>query len=306
MTFSPEDWIDGEPSDLNEQSISLESGDDSAMAERLVIHSLLTGHFESTQSREARIRSAMDAFDQWSSANPVRPASRSRRNWMFVASTAATVLLALGLWGMLTPQSAQASLERVIAATQVPVTRVYQASIHRRFLGRDSVRKATLFSRSIDQFAAKFHDTKLTQSLWIGSDGAQRWLVAGNHQWSSTDDAELPRDAFIDRVTYRNMQFNALLTRIPRAFDVRLMPREIISIDGQSHDCRPIEATPRNPESGLPDFIRIWPHPSSGVVLQMHLINDDARRLSVRRIELQWSGEQEVSEDFFSLDFHQS
>ncbi len=297
-------WIDGQPSDWTDGPIALEDTDPSVAGRQLVIHSMLVGHFESAESREKRIQLTLDAFDRLPTTEPLREKPLNRRRWMFVATTAASLLLAFGVWGLIAPQNAEAALARVIAATQLPVTRVYEATIKRRVLGRDVDRKATLYSRSVDRFAAEFHETRLRPDVWIGFDGQQRWLEAGDYQWSSTDDVELPRDAIIDRVTLRNMQFNSLLTEIPRSFHVRLLRRETLSIDGQTYECQPIEAIPRIQGRGLPNIVRIWPHPESGVVLQMHVINNDSSPLGVRRVELQLTGEQEVPEDFFSLESH--
>ena len=299
-----EDWIDGQLSATNDGPIALRDTDHSVAARQLVIHSMLVGHFESTESGEQRMQLTLEAFDRLPTTEPLRKTPLIRRSWMFVVTTAASLLLAFGVWGLLTAQNAEAALARVIAATRLPVTRVYEATIKRRVLGRNVDRKATLDSHSADRFAAEFYETRLRPDFWIGFDGKQRWLEAGDYQWSSSDDVELPRDAIIDRVTLRNMQFTSLLKEIPTSFHVRLIPRETLSIDGQTFDCKPIEATPRIQGRGLPNIVRIWPHPESGVVLQMHVINNDSGPLGVRRVELQLTGEQEVPEDFFSLESH--
>ena len=301
VKITTEDWIDGNFSD---PAVALDESDHFVIARQLVMHSLLTGHFESVESRENRIQRVLQAFDERSTLQPQSPAPAVRRSWMFIATTTATLVAVLCVWGFLTPHGADAALSRVIAATRLPVTRVYNTKIQRRILGRDVYRKATLYSRSIDRFAAEFHETTLRPPLWIGFDGQQRWLVAGESHWSSDDEVDLPRDAIIDRITLKNLQFNALLTEIPKSFHVRLLPRETISIDGQSFDCQPLEATPDNPDGSFPDVILIWPHPQSGVVLQMHVIKIDRGPRGVSRVEFQFAGQQEVPDNFFSLDGH--
>ncbi|MFK8114303.1 MAG: hypothetical protein AB8B91_19030 [Rubripirellula sp.] len=310
---SIEDWFDGE---LNEdgnaalppqESHPAESSDP---AKQLLIHSLLLGQFQSPTSREDRIQATLDAFDQQHEPAPSSPTStrrtlETRNQWLLFATTAATVMLGLGVWGLFGPQSAQAALSRVLEATRLPVTRVYDAKICRRALGREVQRDAVLYSRSINLFAAEFPESKGRRKAWIGYDGDQRWLATENFQWRSTDSGDQWSDALFDRMTSKNMHYNAMLTELPDSFELRLMPRETISIGETSFECQPIEATPRDPARGYPDVIRIWPHPQSGVILQMHVIVNDGRPLSVRRIELQLLREQEAPEEFFTLEFHQ-
>lgn len=313
-----EDWLDGDWKELGEPAgggsdatQELHASDSSAVAQQLVVHSLLIGQFESTASRENRIQATLDAFDQLSETSASERALPSTRpqvaynRWLFGLITAATLLVAIAAWAMLGPQPAEAALSRVVAATSLPVTRVYEAKIYRRMFRREVQREATLYSKSVDLFAAEFPETRVRSKAWIGFDGEQRWLVADNYQWTSNDEGDLRGDELIDRITTRNMHFNALLTEGPDSFDLRLLPRETLSIGGTSFDCQPIEATPRDPANGLPEVLRIWPHPQSGVILQMHLIvNGDGPR-GVRRIELRFLREQEVPEEFFTLQFHQ-
>ncbi|MEM9586642.1 MAG: hypothetical protein AAGA03_05125 [Planctomycetota bacterium] len=282
-------------------------------ASQLFAHGLLVGHFETPSAREQRIQAVLARFDEHDrdtvptmvvSDERTLASSRQRRWFTAVSSLAATLLLVCSLAVFLTAPSADAAVHRAIQSLQVPVTRVYDGVIRRRLLRKEHVLRCELFSQSIDRFAAVFVDTH-RQPCAVGSNGRQRWLVYDDWTWTSDGQDDLPRDLVVNRLTVKHMQFNALLTRIPRRYKSRLLAEE--PLPGESAVmCRPIEATLKVPDSRLPETIRIWSHPSTGVVTQMHVIRNDGGAYWSTRIEVKLIGERDVADDFFEPRYHLS
>lgn len=320
-TSQMELWIDGDEVAVCGDGKILELGESASTAEQLVMNGVLLGHLEKPALRERRIQATLAAFErQRVSSNKATAPSPHRdsltphkstngkrrvRQSMAVLTLTAAVMVVFFAWGVLSPQSAEASLRRVIAATRMPVTRVYQARIYRQFLGREYEKQATLYIRSDDLFVAEFSETTNRPRGWIGFDGNQRWLVGQDFRWSSEDESELGVEDIVDRMTSRSMHFNALLNEIPGSFELRLLPSESIEIGDETLACQPIEATPRDPQNRLEKRILIWPHPETGAVMEMHLFLKSDRPLGVRRIEFQYQREQTVPEGFFTPNHHQ-
>ena len=236
------------------------------------------------------------------------PTDRTRFRWVSaVMVTAASIaVFAVVSFLLATPKSAHAAMEQVIAALRLPITRVYDVQVTTTFVGRERELGGTLYTRSTDQFVATFPDTQLYPTT-IGSDGTNRWWIRGKKKWSSSDSwqhAVNRREAVIDRLTTLQLQMNVFLTELPQQYELRLLAEEPLPGD-PAVMCRPIEATRSENDINLPQTVRIWAHPETGVVVRMHLLREKFSPVAESRVELNLREVTEVPDTFFMADHHE-
>ena len=236
------------------------------------------------------------------------PTDGARPRWVSAAMvTAASIaIFAVISFLLATPNSAHAAMEQVIAALRLPITRVYDVQATATFAGREKELYGTLHTRSTDQFVATFPDTLLYPTT-MGSDGTNRWWIRGEEKWSSSDSwqhAADRRDAVIDRLTTLQLQMNVFLTELPQQYELRLLAEEPLP-DDTAVMCRPIEATRTADDISLPQTVRIWAHPETGVVVRMHLLREMFSPVVESRVELNLREVTEVPDTFFTADHHE-
>ncbi len=235
------------------------------------------------------------------------PADGTRFRWVSaVMVTAASIAVFAVVGFLLAPKSAHAAMEEVIAALRLPITRVYDVQITATFAARERELNGTLHTRSTDQFVATFPDTQLYPTT-LGSDGTNRWWIRGEKTWSSNDswqNAANGREAVIDRLTTLQLQMNVFLTELPQQYELRLLAEEPLP-DDTAVMCRPIEATRSANDINLPQTVRIWAHPETGVVVRMHLLREKFSPVAESRVELNLREVTEVPDSFFTADHHQ-
>ena len=174
------------------------------------------------------------------------------------------------------------------------------------FAGRERELRGTLYTRSTDQFVATFPDIQLYPTT-IGSDGTNRWWRRGEQKWSSSDSwqhAANGREAVIDRLTTLHLQMNVFLTELPEQYELRLLPEEPLP-DDSAVMCRPIEATRSVNDVSLPQIVRVWAHPETGVVLRMQLFRKKFSPVAESRVELNFREVTEVPDTFYTADHHE-
>ncbi len=236
------------------------------------------------------------------------PTDGTRLRWVSAVMVTVASVAVFAVIGFLlaTPQSAHAAMEQVIAALRLPITRVYDVQATATFAGRERELDGTLHTRSTDQFVATFPGTQLYPTT-MGSDGTNRWWIRGEEKWSSSDSwqhAADRRDAVIDRLTTLQLQMNVFLTELPQQYELRLLPEEPLP-DDTAVMCRPIEATRSANDISLPQTVRIWAHPETGVVVRMHLLREQFSPVAESRVELNLRGVTEVPDTFFTADHHE-
>ena len=69
--------------------------------------------------------------------------------------------------------------------------------------------------------------------------------------------------------------------------------------------CRPIEATRTVNDINLPQIVRIWAHPETGVVVRMQLLREKLSLVAKSRVELNLREVTEVPATFFTADHHE-
>lgn len=261
-----------------------------SFADQLLIHSLLRDKFELDSNREIRIKATLDRFDK--NELDVVPtakavASNSRPGLRFPklkASLAALILVSVCIWYVARPNSAEAAFRLVIASVEENVTRVYQGRVKGRWFGIKRNLSCTLHSCGANKFVAQIHNTLVTPKV-IGSNGADRWFVSGRRTWNSSDPQTELRDFLIDRITIRNLEVNRLIAEIPSNYQVELLDAEPLPGD-EVVKCSPIEATLVAKEKDLPELVRIWAHPHTGVVCKILIRRDRGGRKAPTTIEL--------------------
>lgn len=298
-----DDWIDGER-DLPNQTNRLEVSDDESVADQLLISSLLQGHFESPDDQAVRIQSVLERFDQLEDSRAARP-----RKPVFafpkpqaIASLAAIFLVAAAIWTFSTP-TAEAAMERVINAVDAQVVRVYKGDVKGRWLGIRRELKCTLRSCGPEKFVVEMTDT-LVQPNALGSDGKERWKVAGKHTWRSSEGTYDLRDMLIDRTTIANLQINRLITELPANYELQLLEKSPLPGD-ESKQCRPIEAKRIGNDTMFPDLVRIWPHPYTNDVVRMEIVRDRGGRKTPTHIDLHFVEEEPVDERIFGPEHYE-
>lgn len=287
--------------------------------EQLFVHALLRSALEPEARRSDRISKTLDRFEilredhvgvasdeaQASEQLPVTQEGSTKavrgRRLVLASSLAASILAVCGLWLLVAPSSAEAAVSRALAATRESITRHYEGSVSLRILGQQKNSRVDFYSHSFDMFAAEFEDMS-RKPFVIGCDGKKRWLVAGNWSWNSNSESELPRDVFLNRVTLRNLQFNQLLSRIPACYSVAFLEQTPLP-GSESLVCQPIKATLNVNDTRLPETITLWPHPSTGVIHQIRVIRGEGK-LAALRVEARLSDELEVSQEYFTQEFH--
>lgn len=301
-------WIDDE-GDLPDDASSPNVDSDESVAEQLLINSLLQGHFESADDRAARIQSVLDRFDEKTDTAPRAPATPPRkpmfafRKPQAVASLAAILLVAATVWILSTPQSAEAAIQRVIESVDAHVVRVYKADVKGRWLGIQRELNCTLRSCGSEKFVVEMHDTR-TQPNAMGSDGKQRWTVAGKRTWKSSEGTYDLRDILIDRMTLTNLQINRLITHLPDNYELELLEATPLPGD-ESEQCRPIQATRIGNDTMLPDLVRVWAHPRTSVVARMEIIRERGKGKTPTQIDLQLVDEEPVDEEIFRPEHYE-
>ena len=223
-----------------------------------------------------------------------------------MVTAASLAVFALVSLFLATPKSAHAAMDQVIAALRLPITRVYDLRVATTFAGRERELRGTLYTRSTDQFVATFPDIQLYPTT-IGSDGTNRWWRRGEQKWSSSDSwqhAANGREAVIDRLTTLHLQMNVFLTELPEQYELRLLPEEPLP-DDSAVMCRPIEATRSVNDVSLPQIVRIWAHPETGVVLRMQLFRKKFSPVAESRVELNFREVTEVPDTFYTADHHE-
>ena len=236
------------------------------------------------------------------------PTGRTRFRWVSAVMVTAASITVFAVFGFLlaTPKSAHAAMEQVIAALRLPITRVYDVHVTTTFAGREREQYGTLYTRSTDQFVATFPDTPVYPTT-LGSDGTNRWWIRGEEKWSSSESwqhAANRREAVIDRLTTLQLQMNVFLTELPQQYELRLLPEEPLPND-TAVMCRPIEATRSVNDINLPQTVRIWAHPETGVVVRMQLLREKLSLVAKSRVELNLREVTEVPATFFTADHHE-
>ena len=325
---SIDEWLDGEHDGQASRADSVESALNSSELEQLLMHSMLAEQFESEEDRQRRVESTLDAHDRNRSTGPridgsahvgvdrgqsaagakTSPTNGTRPRWVSAVMVTAASIAVFAVVGFLlaTPKSAHAAMEQVIATLRLPITRVYDVQVTATFAGRGRELNGTLYTRSTDQFVVTFPDTPVYPTTF-GSDGTNRWWIRGEEKWSSSESwqhAANRREAVIDRLTTLQLQMNVFLTELPQQYELRLLPEEPLPND-TAVMCRPIEATRTATDINLPQTVRIWSHPETGVVVRMQLLREKLSLVAKSRVELNLREVTEVPAAFFAADHHE-
>lgn len=213
------------------------------------------------------------------------------------------VVFGLLLWIAVRPSAAQAAVRRAIAAANAPVTRVYRVRVVRSGVLRDRVRECTLFSSSGDRFVVMW-DTPL-QPMAVGCDGVNRWYAIGPRVGQLGQDLSLPAELLFERINLRQLQLNRLLARIPSDYTVQQLAAEPLPGD-PAVTCQPVEARLNGARETLPETIRLWTHPETGLIARMLVIRRGDNPQDSPHTDLRFVEQRDSDPEFFSLSFHQN
>ncbi|MFK7765882.1 MAG: hypothetical protein AB8B55_01480 [Mariniblastus sp.] len=298
-------WIDCE----SEPDSSLAPVADHSVAEQLLVSSMLQTLFESDDVSEARVQSALQKFDQVDTENQSQVLATEKPspnfNWRMrrvAASLAALLLVAVCIWQAITPASAEAAIQKVIRSIEGQVVRVYQGTVTGRWLGTDMELRCKLRTLSSDKYAVEMENS-LIQPKAFGSDGTNRWFVSGRRVWNSGVETNALRDFLLDKITLRNLQINKLLTEIPNNYELKFLKSVPLPGDN-SIQCQPIEAKLIADDRGLPELVRIWAHPKTGVVAQMEILRERQSKKAPTRIVLVLLGKEPDSPTLFKAEHY--
>ena len=302
--------------------------DQAAAADRLV-DSLLVGLWESEKNRSLRIEAVLRRYDQSGSRSRVESGSQSsvesksqslgethghpadpgesvvrrrpetapgsnRRRWWAVSSAAA-VAAVFGGWMIVGPSPARAALRRTLSSLDTPATRQYEVRVDRPIGGERTMK---LSVRSDDQFVLAMPFAPL-QPAAIGADGDRRWVVLGDHRWSTHDPDAEPPGPLMQRLLARQIYLNRILRQLPEVYDVELGSAEATP-GHPAVRTRPLTARLNADRPRLPDSIRVWPDPRTGVPLHVRMDLPTPLAWTSRRLRLTFVGESRVDDDFFS------
>lgn len=231
------------------------------------IHGLLTTHHESDQQRQQRIGRALARF------NAEDNVGTPRRRWfnqpVIAMAGAAVVLLVLSVWVLVPSRPAEAALAQTIATLDQPTIRTYRVIMTGR-LGRKPFRREVLFStHSRDDFLVSI-PASARQPALVGGNATGQWTIFGDRVWSSSDSDAPPGGMFLNALVARQMNLNRLLTEIPEHYQTQTSAQE--SIPGRPDLVTvPVVATHLGQQRRLPRWIKVWPHPESGVAVRMEM-----------------------------------
>lgn len=285
------DWIDDETTPGS-------SSNDQAIAGQQFMHGMLKSCLETDEHRESRIARVLDRFDDHVAVKQPASVHRHRGRWITL-STAALVLICMSLWMVIQPSEVQAALARTIATLDQNVTRIYDVTLEGRGRLMTFTRSAVLTTHSRNEFVVSMPDAPVQPTL-IGSDGNEQWILFGDQSWNSSDEeANRPREMFLNLVTARQMNFNRLLTEIPDDYDVEVLSREAIpGRDGQ--ETKPLYAELKIPDPRRPRTIKLWPDPQTGVALRIELTLPPVRGIrGIERMVAEFTEERPFARETF-------
>ena len=276
-------------------------------ADEAVVDALLQTLYETQASRQKRIDEVIERFEHSERSEAPERSEESERSeepeqssdieatlspkselrgsnvWHSVRSraaviaTAATVVLAIGWFVALTgAATAEASLARVIEASQQSVIRTYEVVVTGWRRQSEFERRLILHSQSDEVFAIEALDTP-TQPMVFGRDDRGGWAVVGQRVRRTDETSDtLPLAGLwldrmrLDRMTVKVLNVNRLFTQIPGRYDLRLGENQ--PIPGRpDQSTRPLVATLPDSAFRLPPRITIWPDPASHVALRVQI-----------------------------------
>ena len=301
---------------------------DQAAADRLV-DTLLVGLWESEENRSLRIEAVLRRYDRSGCQSRVEPGSQSRvepgseslgetrgdpsdpgesvvrrrpemapgsnrRRWWAVSSAAA-VAAVFGGWMLVGPSPARAALQRTLSSLDTPTTRQYEVCIDRPIGGERTMK---LSVRSDDRFVLEMPFAPL-QPAAIGADGDRRWVVLGEHRWATHDPDAEPPGPLMQRLLARQIYLNRILRQLPEVYDVELGTPEAIP-GHPAVRTRPLTARLNADRPRLPDMIRVWPDPRTGVPMHVRMDVPTPLAWASRHLRLTFVGEPQVEDGFFA------
>ncbi|MEM9354240.1 MAG: hypothetical protein AAGA92_14630 [Planctomycetota bacterium] len=300
-------WLDGgEAAPANSSTPA--AHDPLAVARQQLVHGLLTTLYEDSAESEARVSALLARFEgervgAVAARSRVLPASRRLRR-LALPTTALSVvalLFAFVFWAAAPLVSAEAAIDRAIAAIESPITRVYNVVV-RYGRGASSERRVELYSQSTDRFVAIFRDSPLQPAV-AGSSGAWQWMLFGESTWSSDDGDETLGEMRARRVLARQVTLHGLLVELPADYDLELLaPAPLPGVEGVS--CRPVLATAKPGRRTRARSVVVWPDAATGAALRVEVEFVVAGLRRVQGLTATLADQLELDPAFFEPESH--
>ncbi|MFN7877325.1 MAG: hypothetical protein ACK5PB_18545 [Pirellula sp.] len=279
-----------------------------------IVHSLLQGVYETSDSREKRIAHLIEVYDFWQreevdvaeptpSFNPTPKPHRSRALRLNLFAMATALLLSLGLWSMLTSVSAEAALARAVKLLELPITRVYDVQFSMQENLAIPVREAILYRESSNRFLLNFQNAPV-QPLMIGANQDRRWLRIGTRTIYSDEEGEenLPPAFLLDQIVMRQIQFNQLLTALPTDYDLKWLAPSALAEGGPL--LRRLEANRRYLAPSLPTRVVVWFDPVTDLARRVDVTMRDGGPSRVKHFSATYRDDRIVDGSFFYPESH--
>ena len=235
-----------------------------------------------------------------------------RRVLPWATAAVALSFVALLVWKLTAANPADAVLARALQAAGEERDRTYDV-IDTWGEPEQSQRTATLQCRG-ERFV--FH---ALSSPWegtlVGGDGRRSWmvppmgmvrvsegpraflrLVRGGALPDRAGDLRLARQ----REALPFLNLTALLERLARSYDLKLLPPEALGDDG--HTCQHVRGKRRDGEEGVPEAGEVWARSDTGVVRRMVLHLGEGP--GARRLTLELTSEEALPADWYEHAAH--
>lgn len=267
-----------------------------------LLHALLSFALRSArENHDARIHSVLQAIDEERAAT-AQPIIRSRSRWMSLLATAAILMLAVGLWlAFGSPPSAYAVVRSAQQQAAQVIDRVYRVRLQPRLASMPS-REGTLYVRGGEKLAYK-HPTLLGESLWLGTNGNEGWLVPPHGPvlvredpyylklWQNEQGEQLPF-----------LQLTTVLERMQQGYDLEILPPD--NDPQQTIKLTHVRGTRRAGESG-PQQIDMWADTRNGNAQRMlFTFERDSLVLPFFQVSFELMNDQSVASDWYEHRAH--
>jgi hypothetical protein len=153
------------------------------------------------------------------------------------------------------------------------------------------------------------------EGTFIGGDGRRSWMVPPTGAVRVSDEPRaflrlvrggaLPdRDGDLRLARQREalpfLNLTALLERVARSYDLKLLPPEVLGEEGQL--CQHVRGRRRGGEEGVPEAVEVWARSDTGVVrrLVLHL----GEGPGARRLSLELTSEEALPGDWYEHAAH--
>ena len=314
-------WLDAEPGDSEfyesamDASEPLNSGQLCRAADIQLLHAMLTGLAENSgDARQHRVSKLMQSIraDKKETAGEEATSPQKPRWYVGPAirwGTAAMIIIGIAvLLTSLPVNKAMATIDQMISAIENAGDRTYSIIVRDQKTGRRGERAvldgAKLYFRGKGQYVL-YRYTPSGQTVANGSNGQTNWLIRPRREVLVSNDPQAFRIPMPeDLVGLLTLDFGDTLQRIRERYKIKYLGIVPVEQD-QDTSWAYLHATRPNRRFRGPRVIRIWAHPSTGLLRRIEFadirLQDDPEP---KKLILDLVDQKQLPNDWFTHSAH--